>query len=133
MSQQKPRKLWVYISGPYSSNPTQNVNTVLNLADTIQGMGAVPIIPHLFMLWDVVMPKPYEFWISLCLELIRRCDVVYRLPGISKGADREVTEATNIHVPIVYNFSVLKRVIDGYNSEGRTHENIRVDGGDSKE
>lgn len=59
---------------------------------------AVPLVPHLTVLWDTVFPHPYEDWMRLDFNMIERCDAVFRLQGESPGADREVEHAIGLRL-----------------------------------
>ena len=87
-------KPWIYVAGPYSlGDPVQNTRRALWVADQLAGMGVVPIVPHLSLTWDLVFPKPPSFWYAYTLELLKRCDAIYRVPGKSRGADDEMAYA----------------------------------------
>jgi len=96
-------KLWVYISGPYTKDdPVVNSRNAITAGDQVLAAGHVPIIPHLSIFWHILFPKPWETWIDYDIELIQRCDILWRLPGESKGADLEVAEAARLYKPVVY-------------------------------
>lgn len=98
----------VYLAGPYSNpDPVENVHNAVMLADEVLQMGAVPVIPHLTATWHMISPKPYEEWLRIDLEQMRRCDVVFRFPGASSGADKEVVAAEAEGIPVVYSRSEL--------------------------
>ncbi len=81
----------VYIAAPYSSNPVWGTRKAVDAAERLDATGVIsPLIPHLNLLWDYAHPHPNEFWLSHDLSLLHRCDGLYRLPGISSGADAEV-------------------------------------------
>jgi hypothetical protein len=41
-----------------------------------------------------------EPWLTMDLEIVRRCDAVVRLPGDSSGADGEVAHAKSLGLPV---------------------------------
>lgn len=41
-----------------------------------------------------------EPWLTMDLEIVRRCDAVVRLPGESTGADGEVAHAKQLGIPV---------------------------------
>ena len=85
-----PKPPLVYIAAPYSqSDPVANTHHVLSLADALLDAGAVPVVPHLTLLWQLVSPKPYEHWLQYDVHLLLRCDALLRVPGHSDGATRE--------------------------------------------
>ncbi|HEX6826452.1 MAG TPA: DUF4406 domain-containing protein [Nitrospiraceae bacterium] len=103
MTTMKSNAQWVYISGPYTKpSPVANTREAILWGTTILNTGNVAIIPHLSLLWDLVCHRPWEQWLDYDLELIRRCNLVARIPGESPGADREVARAKELNIPVVY-------------------------------
>jgi hypothetical protein len=51
----------------------------------------------------------YNVWLDYDFRLIRRCNAVIRLPGESRGADREVAFALGLGLPVFDNFTALFR------------------------
>ncbi len=100
---------WVYIAAPLS---TGDVGHNVRVA-TLVGMelrdraGVVPIIPHTSLLTDLISPHDYEYWMALDFALIRRCDVLCRLPGKSPGAGREEELARRLCIPVITAASML--------------------------
>jgi hypothetical protein len=98
----------VYLAGPYSNpDPVENMHKAIKLADSLLDV-CVPFIPHLTGTWHMVSPKPYPEWLALDLEYMYRCDIVFRFPGASSGADAEVAEAWLRGIPVVYTEEQLR-------------------------
>lgn len=99
----------VYVAGPYSNpDPVENVHNAIGVADRLLEGGVVtPMLPHLTHTWHLVRPRPYEEWLALDLELMARCDAVFRFPGASSGADGEVAEAERLGIPVFYSVGDL--------------------------
>jgi hypothetical protein len=94
----------VYVAGPYSTgDPVINVRAAIDTADQLVAAGHSPYVPHLTMLWHLISPKPYDWWITHDLEWLAACDAVVRLPGESAGADSEVAEAHRLGRPVYHN------------------------------
>ena len=92
----------VYIAGPYTNpDPVENIHRAIKIADGLLDVCS-PLIPHLSGTWHMVSPKPYEDWLALDLEYMQRCDCVYRYPGASSGADKEVEKAREWGIPVVF-------------------------------
>lgn len=108
----------VYIAGPYTNpDPVLNTHKAIWWGTRLADQGyCTPIIPHLTMLWHTVDPHPLEFWYAYDLEVMARCDIVFRIPGDSTGADAEVKEAKRLGIPVAYDEIELGALIDG--SEG---------------
>lgn len=92
----------VYVAAPYTKpDPVENTHKLIRAVDGLIDAGFVtPIAPHLTMLWHVVSPRPLEFWYAYDLATLARCDALYRLPGDSTGADREVEFARSRGMPV---------------------------------
>ena len=92
----------VYIAAPYSHpDPVENTHVVCRIADALLAAGYVPVLPHLTLLWHLVSPKPYDTWIAYDRELLKRCDLVLRVPGHSPGATDECLLATALNIPVI--------------------------------
>lgn len=64
-------------------------------------------------------PHPWEHWMELCLEELRRCRYMIRLPGESYGADVESIYADTIAVPV---FKSVEALVKHVGSVGSHHE-----------
>lgn len=96
-------KTLCYIAAPYSSNPLQNTKEALAVAEWMYDLGIYPVVPHLTYLWAQHYEHTYEEWMDLDEGLLDRCDCVYRMPGVSPGADREVDRAIKLlQIPVFY-------------------------------
>lgn len=71
-------------------------------------MGLIPLIPHLTHLWEKQFPHPYQIWLDYDMHWLRKCDIVYRFPGESNGADKEVEEARRLNIPVVFSLEDLR-------------------------
>ncbi len=91
----------VYIAGPYTrGDVAQNVRRAIAAADRIADHGFVPFLPHLNHFWHLVFPRHYEEWLVIDMEWLSFCDAVLRLSGESAGADKEVTLARKLNIPV---------------------------------
>ena len=93
----------IFVSSPYSIGDTVlNVRRACLAGDEILESGHIPYIPHLSHLWHLVSPKDYEVWLEIDLAILSFCDGVLRLAGESEGADREISEAKKLCIPVYY-------------------------------
>lgn len=100
--------IWIYLSGPLSSDPSSNVHRACyawrRLQDKYRGK-AVFICPHWSQLQDMVYPMPYGHWIQYDLDLLSampaETGIVFRMMGDSDGADREVEFALGLGIEVV--------------------------------
>jgi hypothetical protein len=85
-------KFLVYVAGPYTSpDPAENTSNAIWKANEIQDTfpEVLCLVPHLTHFWHFLSPKPWEHWIAYDLEVLSRCDALFRMEGESKGADIE--------------------------------------------
>ena len=99
------RPLFVYLAGPLSTPPPggtveDNIHAGLSAAARLMDEGVDVFVPHLSHYWDARHPRDYHDWIAYDLRMIDRVDALVRLPGESAGADREVSHALSIGVPV---------------------------------
>lgn len=104
----------VYVAGPVrgaaGSNQFQNVRDALVAAKRLRDAGYCVIVPHYSVLAEIACGEDsYEHWIEQDFELIRRSDVLCRLPGESVGSDAEVAFAEGIGRRVVRGVDVLVR------------------------
>ncbi len=99
----------VYVAGPYTKpDPVENTHTTIRLASELVDEGLVtPVVPHLTLMWHLVMPRPLEFWYEYDVATLARCDAVYRMQGESHGADREVEFAEQNGIPVCSDAQLL--------------------------
>lgn len=103
------KQMLIYISAPYSlGDVAQNVRIACLASDKVLAKGHTPFVPHLYHLWHIISPKPYEEWLKIGLDLIPRVDAVLRLSGESRGADAEVALAKNLNIPVYYSLDEIE-------------------------
>ena len=59
----------------------------------------------------------YERWLEYDMEWLTACDALVRLPGESKGADREVARAKELGIE-VYTLDEFLQLLEIDNGEG---------------
>ena len=95
-----------YVAGPYTiGDPEKNTYAAIEVGDQIIREfwpDLMPIVPHLSHWWNSSVKYDYGFWIAYTMEQARRCDIMLRIPGESKGADGEVMECCRAGKPVVY-------------------------------
>lgn len=98
----------VYLAAPYTTHPVHCTHQVVQRASVMQQTGIVTcVVPHLNLLWDIVLPQSSDYWLTHDLALLARSDALFRLPGASIGADREVEFATDSGIPVFHEESKL--------------------------
>jgi hypothetical protein len=90
----------VYVAGPYSGGDIAvNTRNAILAGEEVVKKGHIPFIPHLTHLWHMVCPHEENFWYDYDLVWLAKCDAILRLPGFSKGADREMAMAKQWGIP----------------------------------
>lgn len=102
------RPIYVYVSGPLTTGQlTKNVRDAAEYASALLDRGYAVYLPHTNVIWEIVRPATYEAWMQHDLLWVARCDVVFRFPGKSPGADREVVHATKLGIPVFFTLENL--------------------------
>ena len=98
----------VYVASAYSlGDKLLNVNKSLEMGDKLIKLGYVPFLPLLTHYQHLLFPQSYEMWMKIDFEMVKRSDMLLRLPGISSGADREVALALKLKIPVAYSLEDL--------------------------
>jgi hypothetical protein len=112
----------VYVAGPITGDPWGCVRKATTAAAILDDLGCWAYLPQLSVLHEIVAPMPYEHWIEHGLAMVERCDGIYRIPGESPGAEREVEHALTVGVPVFFagDDVVVWRTAVQMRAEGRT-------------
>lgn len=92
----------IFVSGPYSKG---DVREAIIVGNNLRAMGHTPFVPHLTAFWHMLIPHEVEYWYGYDLEWLEVCDAVYRLPGESVGASKEVVRAVELGKPVFYSYA----------------------------
>jgi len=116
--------VYVYIAMPYTGDEEKNVKAAMDvwteLCDIkIPGIVVIPICPHWSHFQDARErhKRSYEEWLAWCLAMVRKCDYILRMPGVSPGADREVELARALHIPVLTSVGELRDALDAWTEE----------------
>ena len=96
----------VYLAGPISSGPERYLENAIEVANEVIDRGHNPYVPNLMYYLEAKKPREYETWMRLDEEWLLASDAVYRIPGESPGADREMQTAKE------FGIMILKRLED---------------------
>jgi len=110
----------IYVSGPITHGHTgQNVRNGVLAADEIAQMGAATICPHLSHFYETLLGHGFghEFWMNIDVNLIDRCDAVFRMEGYSPGGDAEVLHAQENGIPVIFNMDDMDSWITAWHYE----------------
>jgi hypothetical protein len=98
----------VYIASSYSHGaPLTNVRRQIDTGEELINAGFYPYLPLLSHYQDIVYYHDYETWMRLTGAWLSVCNDILRLPGESKGADREVALARELGIPVFYSIGEL--------------------------
>ena len=98
----------VYVAGPFSKGDVMlNIRAAMNTTRTLIDRGFVVFCPHLSGFQHLVDPRSYDEWLAYDLKVILCCDAVYRMPGESPGADKEVVFAVSHGIPVYSSLETL--------------------------
>lgn len=96
----------IYVAGPYRSDSewqvVQNIRNAEAVSLELWGLGYAVICPHKnTALFGGAHPD--DVWLQGDLEILRRCDALYRLPAweSSAGTITEVELARTLGLPII--------------------------------
>lgn len=98
-AEQKPL---LFIAGPYTKPyPIYATRRAMAWYDVlVDSTVVVPHCPHWTMFQDLMFPKPYQTWLALDKQMVKRSDGILRLIGGSNGADGEVKLARELNIPV---------------------------------
>lgn len=99
----------IYIAGPYSADTgtdiESNVLQATLIGQQLMRLGHSVICPHsMTHKWDEDSGLSYRDFMRQCLDLLKRCDAIYLLPGWenSDGSRLEFHKARKKHIPAYY-------------------------------
>ncbi len=100
-----------YIAGKFTAASPWEIELNVRAAEVaavgVIATGAMPLIPHAnTRFFHGLKGTDERFWYDGTLELLRRCDCVYMVPGwkTSKGARAEREEAQRLKLPVFEDF-----------------------------
>ena len=101
----------IYVAGPYTKGDIAiNVRNAIYAGNNLRVLCHTPFVPHLTHLWHMVLPHAdIEYWYEYDMEWLAQCEAVFRLPGESVGADREVARAVELGLPVYHSFAEIPR------------------------
>lgn len=112
-------KVLVFIAAPYSTpSMSENVHRsahefdwmMKNLGDRVIPVSLV-VASHMH---DLIFPKDYNLWLDHCIDMLKKCDIMYVVPGKSSGKDKEIEVAKSLGIPITYRREELVKYIDSH-------------------
>lgn len=106
-----PKPIVVYVSGPLTTGelgPWHNMHAAFEVGARLFALGYAAIVPHWTWVVAGVAGLSHSEWVDRDNAILERCDVVFRLPGRSSGADMETAHAERLGIPVVRSFEELE-------------------------
>jgi len=111
----KDNMIKVYIASPYTdTDQAQAVKTQIDAAEMLYERGFNCYVPLLSHFTHMIHPRKYSHWIEIGLDWVSSCDCLLRLPGESRGADKEEQLARKMNLPV---FHSIKEISNHYSME----------------
>ncbi len=85
----------------------RNLRRAYDAAGILLKCEQLPFVPHLYTHIDIIHPQTYEQWMMVTQGFITACHALYRIPGESSGADREVEYALQHHIIVYHSMKAL--------------------------
>jgi hypothetical protein len=102
----------IYVAGPYSKGDIEkNVREAFRYGHEMFDLGLMPFVPHSCHAMHQFRNRGYEEWMAWDFVWLEKCDALFRIPGESPGADREVARATELRIPVFFTLQDLKRYL----------------------
>lgn len=109
------RRVLVYVAGPYTAPTPEgvqaNVDRALDAYNEVLDLGCNAFLPHMAHFAHQRRERDYETWMEVDFAALERCDVLYRMQGVSSGADREVERAFQIGIPVAFSLADLPKIV----------------------
>lgn len=104
----------VYVAGPITAGDRYtNIHNAIRVGQMMVRDGLAPFVPHLD---HYMFPHPddltWEVALDWDLAWVRASEVVYRMPGESKGADLECSMARQLGIPVFEDYLDLLKWAD---------------------
>lgn len=107
----------IYVAGPLTQGDRKlNCHRAANIGHELRRRGHQPYVAHL---WDLVLPEfaieelTYDEWLEEDFKWLAVCDALFRMAGYSPGAEKEVSRAVELGLPIYIGFDSVP-VVPGY-------------------
>lgn len=110
-------KAMVFIGSPFSQpSVTHNVNRAAMEYDWLWQTHKDRVIPVSMVVssayQDMIVPRGYDEWLDLCIDMMKRCDIYYALPGKSSGMEKEIAICNVMGIPVVRSREELEKYLE---------------------
>lgn len=109
-------KVLVFIAAPYSTpSMSENVHRSAHEFDWMMKTLGDKVIPVSLVvashMHDLIFPKDYDLWLEHCIDMLKKCDIMYVIPGKSSGKEKEIEVAKSLGMPILYSRIDLEKYL----------------------
>lgn len=111
----------VYVAGPMTIGPREdNIAKAMKAAEQIWELDFAPFVPHLSFFYNDWLvsqgqeERNWEDWLKYDETIIKSCCALFRVPGQSKGAERECLFAIDEKIPVFLDMRYFKQWADTY-------------------
>ena len=107
-------KLAIYLCGPYTKpDPVENTRNAILLGQRLRDeFGVITLTPHFLLAEHLISPRPYDYWLSVGVDMLSRCDALFRIEGESLGADLEEQYAKKMNMPVFHDEVTLSAWVE---------------------
>lgn len=99
-----------YLAGPITSDPHGHMAEAAQISASLTAMYGVELFtPQASVALEEIHARKPDEWLRLDGCIIARCDFLYRLPGVSNGADAEVQLAREVGIPVFFTTDQLAK------------------------
>ena len=108
----------IYLAGPITlGDYFDNLGQAVRKQGELMELGFTVHNPMLTMMLPYNRAFTWETWLECCLPWVEQSDILYRLPGASKGAAREVAHAKRHGITVVLTTESLLATIERHENE----------------
>lgn len=93
----------VYVAGPIATGDQfANVSRAVRFGQELHQRGFIPYVPHWGAIQQLHHPWTHDEWLEYDFVWLDKCEVLFRLSGISNGSDKEVARAKARGMSVFY-------------------------------
>lgn len=93
----------VYIAAPYTKpDPAINTRNAIAAGERVlqETTDWLPFVPHLFHLWHLIHPHPYNFWMDMDHNWLKACHAIVMVGDMSEGVKEDLNKASDMALPV---------------------------------
>jgi hypothetical protein len=105
----------IYLAGPIgpAQGREERIAEAIGWAERLRKLGLAVFVPHCFAGWYQSFDLTYDECMALDAVWLRQCEALFRMPGRSPGADKEVLLARELGLPVFTDVEALRHWMSG--------------------